>query len=223
MPDSVLKAALLRRATEDINRVMVLRSQKQALAMLLQRGSVGDDLWQRFLRAEKEMEDEVRDVVAEVSLIWAPLIQDNLYSWIKANAYSPNWGQTIFQSANESMNNNLLRERLEAQQAKLSEERAWWDRKKSSIQEGFMKELDSTDSQGTTTKTAPVNTTSTPANSTPSDVKTPDSSGATSTTGSDDDAVLVEAEAAGQSGNANSTPGGSGGGGSSKKKKKGKK
>lgn len=46
---------------------MVLRSQKQALAMLLQRGSVGDDLWQRFMRAEKEMEDEVRDVVAEVS------------------------------------------------------------------------------------------------------------------------------------------------------------
>lgn len=34
--------------------------------MLLQRGSVGDDLWQRFLRAEREMEDEVRDVVAEV-------------------------------------------------------------------------------------------------------------------------------------------------------------
>lgn len=68
MPDSVLKAALLRRATEDINRVMVLRSQKQALAMLLQRGSVGDDLWQRFMRAEKEMEDEVRDVVSEVSL-----------------------------------------------------------------------------------------------------------------------------------------------------------
>jgi translocation protein SEC66 len=35
--------------------------------MLLQRGSVGDDLWQRFQRAEKEMEDEVRDVVTEVS------------------------------------------------------------------------------------------------------------------------------------------------------------
>lgn len=37
--------------------------------MLLQRGSVGDDLWQRFLRAEKEMEEEVKDVVAEVSLL----------------------------------------------------------------------------------------------------------------------------------------------------------
>ena len=48
---------------------MALRSQKQALSVLLQRGSVGDDLWQRFLRAEKEMEDEVRDVVAEVCSI----------------------------------------------------------------------------------------------------------------------------------------------------------
>lgn len=69
-----MKAALLRRATEDIRRVLALRSQKQALSMLLQRGSVGDDLWQRFLRAEKEMEEEVKDVVSEVGLLlshWA--------------------------------------------------------------------------------------------------------------------------------------------------------
>jgi hypothetical protein len=66
VPETVLKAALLRRATEDISRVMMIRDQKQALATLLQRGSVGDDLWQRFSRAEKEMEEEVRDVVSEV-------------------------------------------------------------------------------------------------------------------------------------------------------------
>lgn len=71
VPESVVKAALLRRAKEDIRRVLALRSQKQALSVLLQRGSVGDDLWQRFLRAEKEMEEEVKDVVAEVS-IFAP-------------------------------------------------------------------------------------------------------------------------------------------------------
>lgn len=74
----MLKAALLRRATEDINRVLALRNQKQALAMLLQRGSVGDDLWQRFLRAEKEMEDEVRDVVAEVGLVFFNCFVDEL-------------------------------------------------------------------------------------------------------------------------------------------------
>lgn len=66
-PDSILKAALLRRATEDIHRIVQIRNAKQALQVLLQRGSVGDDLWQRFQRAEKEIEEELRDVVQEVS------------------------------------------------------------------------------------------------------------------------------------------------------------
>lgn len=66
MPDSILKAALLQRACEDVNRILAIRSGKQALSNLLQRGSVGDDLWQRFTRAEKEMDEELRDVVTEV-------------------------------------------------------------------------------------------------------------------------------------------------------------
>lgn len=66
VPDSILKAALLQRACEDIHRVLAIRSAKQALSNLLQRGSVGDDLWQRFTRAEKEIEEELRDVVNEV-------------------------------------------------------------------------------------------------------------------------------------------------------------
>ena len=66
VPDSILKAALLRRATEDIHRIITIRQAKQALSTLLQRGSVGDDIWQQFLRAEKEMEQELRDVVTEV-------------------------------------------------------------------------------------------------------------------------------------------------------------
>ncbi len=66
VPDSLKRAALLRRAFEDIHRIIQIRSAKQACSTLLQRGSVGDDLWQRFLRAEKEMEEELRDVVTEV-------------------------------------------------------------------------------------------------------------------------------------------------------------
>lgn len=66
VPDSVLRAALLRRAVEDIHRLIQVRTAKQACSSLLQRGSVGDDLWQRFQRAEKEMEEELRDVVTEV-------------------------------------------------------------------------------------------------------------------------------------------------------------
>jgi hypothetical protein len=68
VPDSILKAALLRRATENIHRIVQVRNAKQALQVLLQRGSVGDDLWQRFQRAEKEIEEELRDVVQEVRL-----------------------------------------------------------------------------------------------------------------------------------------------------------
>lgn len=68
VPDSVLKAALLKRAVEDIQRIMQLRQSKQALQTLLQRGSVGDELWQRFQRAEQEIELEVKDVVNEVSV-----------------------------------------------------------------------------------------------------------------------------------------------------------
>ncbi|PGG99413.1 hypothetical protein AJ79_08529 [Helicocarpus griseus UAMH5409] len=124
VPETVLKAALLRRATEDIRRLLELRSQKPALGALLQKGSVGDDLWQRFLRAEKEMEEEVRDVVAE------------------ANAFAPNWGTTIFQSANEMVVNSVFRERLEEIQSTVQEEKEWWEKKKASIQEGFMKELE---------------------------------------------------------------------------------
>ncbi|PGH33635.1 translocation protein SEC66 [[Emmonsia] crescens] len=124
VPETVLKAALLRRAAEDIHRLMELRSQKPALAGLLQKGSVGDDLWQRFLRAEKEMEEEVRDVVGE------------------ANLLVPNWGTTIFQSANEMAANTLFRERIEEIQSTVKDEREWWDKKKASIQEGFMKELE---------------------------------------------------------------------------------
>ena len=68
VPDSILKAALLRRALEDIQRIVQLRTAKPALQTLLQRGSVGDELWQRFQRAEMEMEEEVKDVVNEVSI-----------------------------------------------------------------------------------------------------------------------------------------------------------
>lgn len=68
VPDSILKAALLLRAAEDIRRILAIRGAKQPLSQLLQRGSVGDDLWQRFLRAEKEMEAELRDVVEEARI-----------------------------------------------------------------------------------------------------------------------------------------------------------
>ncbi|KFA64137.1 hypothetical protein S40285_00844 [Stachybotrys chlorohalonatus IBT 40285] len=132
VPDSVLRAALLRRAVEDIHRLIQVRTAKQACSSLLQRGSVGDDLWQRFQRAEKEMEEELRDVVTE------------------ANALVPNWGQFIFQSANEIAANTKLRERLAEIQAQADTEKEWWDKRKSQIQNEFMKELEGSEKSSTT-------------------------------------------------------------------------
>lgn len=82
VPESVIRAALIRRAVEDIHRIIQVRTAKAACSSLLQRGSVGDDLWQRFTRAEKEMEEELRDVVQEVqslvSLAVAPRSGTNI-------------------------------------------------------------------------------------------------------------------------------------------------
>lgn len=133
IPQSVLRAALLRRAVQDIERLIQIKNSKQACSSLLQRGSVGDDLWKRFQRAEKEMEEELRDVVTE------------------ANALAANWGSTIFQSAHEIAANTRLRQRLDEIQAQTKAEKQWWDKRLSQIQTDFMKELD--DSEKSSTKT----------------------------------------------------------------------
>ncbi|KAH6685361.1 translocation protein sec66 [Plectosphaerella plurivora] len=124
IPESVIRAALLRRAVEDIHRLVQIRTAKQACSSLLQKGSVGDDLWQRFQRAEKEMEEELRDVVME------------------ANALAPNWGQIIFQSANEIAANTVVRKRLEDIQETTDAEKAWWEKRRATIQSELVKELD---------------------------------------------------------------------------------
>lgn len=131
VPESVLRAALLRRAVEDIHRIIQVRTAKQACSSLLQRGSVGDDLWQRFQRAEKEMEEELRDVVMEVGTLLGSL-------WIvadskQANALAPNWGQTIFQSANEIAANTMFRKRLNDITAQTEAEKEWWEKRRQSV------------------------------------------------------------------------------------------
>jgi translocation protein SEC66 len=108
VPDSVLRAALLSRACTDVERILLIRSRKPALNTLLQRGVVGDEIYQRLIRAEQELEAELKDVVAE------------------ANALAPNWGQSIFQSASEMVQNRLLKEKLAERREGIEEERAQW-------------------------------------------------------------------------------------------------
>ncbi|KAL7272350.1 Translocation protein S66 [Rhizina undulata] len=136
VPDSILKAALLRRAIEDIQRIFAIRQAKGALQQLLTRGSIGDELWTRFTAAEAEMEavnppsptnpyrppkrkkqalknlQEIRDVV------------------IEANAFKEGWGQIIFQQANEMANAQRIHDRANEIPAQAAAERAWWDKKR---------------------------------------------------------------------------------------------
>ncbi len=75
----------------DVQRVLRIREDKPALQNLLQKGSVGDDLWNSLLSAEKELEVEITEVIAE------------------ANSFVEGWGQVIFPSANEMLANEKMR------------------------------------------------------------------------------------------------------------------
>ncbi|KZV86556.1 hypothetical protein EXIGLDRAFT_680914 [Exidia glandulosa HHB12029] len=90
--EHLLKAALLRRAVADVRRIIRMREDKPALNSLVQKGSVGDDLWTRFLATEKELEAEILEVVLE------------------ANSYREGWGQIIFNTASEMVANERTRE-----------------------------------------------------------------------------------------------------------------
>ncbi|KAJ7097992.1 translocation protein sec66 [Mycena belliarum] len=94
--DPLLKSALVRRAMADVQRVLRLREDKPALQNLLQKGSIGDDLWNSLLAAEKELEAEIVEVVAE------------------ANSFVEGWGQVIFPTANEMIANEKMRSLFEA-------------------------------------------------------------------------------------------------------------
>ncbi|KAI0306503.1 Sec62/63 complex, subunit Sec66 [Multifurca ochricompacta] len=89
--DPLLKAALVRRAVADVQRILRLREDKQALQNLLQKGSVGDDLWNSLLAAEKELEAEIVEVHAE------------------ANSFVEGWGHVLFQTASEMLANEKTR------------------------------------------------------------------------------------------------------------------
>lgn len=79
----------------DVIRVIRIREDKPALQSLLQKGSIGDDLWNSLLNAEKELEAEIMEVVAE------------------ANSFVEGWGQVIFPTANEMIANERMRATFE--------------------------------------------------------------------------------------------------------------
>ena len=79
----------------DVQRVLRIREDKPALQNLLQKGSIGDELWNSLLAAEKELEVEIMEVISE------------------ANSFVDGWGQVIFPTANEMIANEKMRAAFE--------------------------------------------------------------------------------------------------------------
>jgi translocation protein SEC66 len=94
-PEQLLKAALIRRAATNVQRIMRMREDKPAMQNLLQKGSVGDDLWNSLLAAERELEAEIIETIAE------------------ANSFVEGWGNLIFQTAGEMLVGDKLRNVVE--------------------------------------------------------------------------------------------------------------
>lgn len=197
VPNSVLIAALLERAIEDIHRIRDIQMRKGPLNTLLQRGVVGEETWQRFLRAEQEMEMELKDVVNE------------------ANALATGFGNTIFQTASEMAVNRMTKKQVEQKQATLTKEKADWE----AMRESARRELEG-GNPSFTTKSEPEKSDLAVQAKEVSAVSAPEKPKMTATVSSDDDAVLVETPA-GQDVRPD-TPGSVGGntsGGKTKKKK----
>lgn len=100
----------------------------------------------------------------------------NVYHQQKANAFAPNWGQTIFQSASEIAQNTNIRTTLADILATAGPEREAWEKRRETIRESFFDELDRLGDDGQGANAAPA-------------VKAPQSVG--SSAGAED-AVLVQ-------------------------------
>jgi translocation protein SEC66 len=114
-PDEyLLKAALLRRAMTVVTRVLQMREQRPPLSKLLKQGSIGEDVWNSFQKAEEELEQEVMEVVQE------------------ADTFNQGWGKSIYQTASEMIAHEKLRttqinfERLRAAERDVNAQRAVW-------------------------------------------------------------------------------------------------
>jgi len=136
VPDSVLRAALLRRAVTVLHRAIHVRSAKGPLQALLQRGSVGDDTWTQFTQAEKELDAELKEIMEEANSLTPPGMQ-------------PPWGQFIFQSAAEMAHNERFQKKVESFAEKGADTKQWWSERTSKIRSEFLK------SEGVDVETTP--------------------------------------------------------------------
>lgn len=94
VPRATLQGALTARAVAALRNMSTLRSDKQALAALLERGSVGDDAAVLLETMDEDIRAEVMAIVRE------------------AGRFEQSWSKLIFQSAGEISSNLRYRDVL---------------------------------------------------------------------------------------------------------------
>ncbi|CAN6656144.1 translocation protein Sec66p [Trichomonascus vanleenenianus] len=118
IPENVLRAALIRWAAEDVRQLLRMREGKTVLTALHQKGSVGDDVWNRFNTSQKLLELEINEIAAE------------------ANAIKPGWAEMLFQTATEVTQHEALEKRIAEFPQQQAEYRAAWERlRKTNLEE----------------------------------------------------------------------------------------
>lgn len=60
----VLHVALMKRAMETVRRVLRLREEKPPLQQMVRDGVIGENLWEKLLAAEADIESEIQEVRA---------------------------------------------------------------------------------------------------------------------------------------------------------------
>lgn len=121
VPPTLMKAALLQWAAEDIRQLIRMKDCKPILESLHQRGSVGEDVWIRFTASEKVVNSDVQAIQAQ------------------AESLQKGWANQLFASASEVAQSDGLRKRMAEFPAQQEEYRQAWE----SIRASSLKELES--------------------------------------------------------------------------------
>lgn len=94
IPESTIKAALVRWAGEDVRQLIKMKQSKETLTQLHQKGFVGDSTFTKFTTSEKAIELEIQEIAKE------------------ANSYKEGFGQAIFALASDVSQTDGIRTRL---------------------------------------------------------------------------------------------------------------
>lgn len=87
-----LAQTLMKRTMEDVRQLAEMQEQKQTLQQLVKSGSIGEEVLQRFLIAEQQLNQECQTVVQE------------------AESLKPAWGNQIFQQASQLLQAEMRRQ-----------------------------------------------------------------------------------------------------------------